>query len=125
MAYVSYTRPISKVGFRLLGATKPAHAAALSGIGSLGDDTTTLIHLGFTSAQVAQINSAHESGALSDAGYNALISGFITPADLADFLAADPGAVESTTFIPGVPNWELMAFGAAAVLLLVLGSMRR
>lgn len=73
------------------------------GLGSLGDDSSTLLDLGFNSAQIQQIMSAHQSGALSDGGYQALVSGFVSPDDLADFMAADPGAsVQPTTSAPAV-----------------------
>src|SRR5215475_6320698 len=118
MNYVSYHRPWSKVGFRLIGATTPAHAAALSGIGSLGDDTSTLANYGFTSAEIAQITSAHQSGALSDAGYQQLVSGTVDPSQLGDFLAADLGAPTASpswftqsTMISGIPNWTFVALG--------------
>jgi hypothetical protein len=125
MPYITYNRPISKVGFRQMNQTSPARAAALSGIGTLGDDTATLATIGFDPSQIAQIVSAHNSGALSDAGYQQLVSGTVDPSQLAAFLDADLGAPETTSLIPGVPNWELTAFAAAAVLLLVVGSMRR
>jgi hypothetical protein len=62
----------------------------------LGDDSSTFLSLGFNSAQIAQIEALHASCALSDAGYQALVSGFISPDDLADFLAADPGCPTPT-----------------------------
>lgn len=73
------------------------------GLGSLGDDSSTFLSLGFNSAQIQQITSAHQAGALSDGGYQALLSGFVGPNDLADFMAADPGAsVQPTTSAPAV-----------------------
>lgn len=94
--YVNYSRPLSQIGFRPMRVTHPAHAAALSGIGSLGDDSATLSSIGFSSAQVAQILSAYQSGALSDAGYQQLVSGNVDPSNLADFLATDPGAPDAS-----------------------------
>lgn len=38
MPYVAHIRPMSQVGFRLMAGTSPARAAALSGIGSLGQN---------------------------------------------------------------------------------------
>jgi hypothetical protein len=74
------------------------------GLGSLGDDTQTLLDYGFNSLQIQQIMAARASGALSDAGYSILESGFVAPGDLADFLAADPGApAESGTHVALTP----------------------
>lgn len=67
------------------------------GLGVLGDDNSTLLDLGFNSLQIQQIMSAHQSGALSDGGYQALVSGYISPDDLAAFMAADPGATGTVT----------------------------
>lgn len=67
------------------------------GLGILGDDSSTLLDLGFNSAQIQQIMSAYQSGALSAGGYQALVSGFVSPDDLADFMAADPGATQTST----------------------------
>jgi hypothetical protein len=61
------------------------------GLGWLGDDNSTMFAIGFDSGQVQQIVQAHQAGALSDGGYQAILSGFIGPAQLADFMAADPG----------------------------------
>jgi hypothetical protein len=84
------------------------------GLGLLGDDSATFLGIGFNSLQIQQIVQAHQSGALSDAGYQALVSGFISPDDLSDFLAADPGAPQSvaaprpgTTVAPTSPNIQL------------------
>lgn len=99
--YVNYSRPLSQIGFRPMRVTHPAQAAALSGIGSLGDDSATLAGLGFSSAQISQILSAYQSGALSDGGYQALVSGFVDPSQLADFLAADPGATTTAAAATG------------------------
>jgi len=74
------------------------------GLGSMGDDSADLLGAGFNSLQINQIMALHASGALSDAGYQIITSGFVAPGDLADFLAADPGApAESNTHvsIPG------------------------
>lgn len=68
------------------------------GLGVLGDDTSTLMDLGFNSLQIQQIISAHQSGALSDIGYQDLVNGGVSPDGLADFMAADPGA--PTTTVP-------------------------
>jgi hypothetical protein len=67
-----------------------------NGMAGLGDDSSTFLSLGFNSLQIQQIQALHASGALSDAGYQALVSGFISPNDLADFLAADPGAPQTS-----------------------------
>lgn len=66
-------------------------------LGAMGDDNGTMLSLGFNGLQIQQITSAHQSGALSDAGYQAIVSGFISPDDLVDFLAADPGAAPTPT----------------------------
>lgn len=131
MPRVAYNRPISRVGMRIFNQTHPAHAAALSGIRSLGDATTaeqtdraTLSMIGFNPQQVDQIISFHDSGALSDDGYQQLLSGTVAPPMLADFLNADLGAQTTGSLLANVPNWELAAGGAALILLLVLGSRR-
>jgi hypothetical protein len=62
-----------------MGQTYPHYAAALSGIGSLGDDSTTLADCGYSSEQIATIVSAHNSGALSDEGYQAILTGRAIP----------------------------------------------
>lgn len=72
-----------------------------TGLGWLGDDSSVLMGLGFNSYQIQAIMSAHQSGALSDGGYQALVSGFVGPDALADFLAADPGAPEGQPTHPG------------------------
>jgi hypothetical protein len=61
-------------------------------LGWLGDDDQTLINLAFSQQQIAEIMSAHRSGALSDAGYNAILSGAVGPAQLDNFLANQPSA---------------------------------
>jgi len=66
-------------------------------LGAMGDDSGTMLSLGFNGLQIQQITSAHQSGALSDAGYQAIVSGFISPDELVDFLAADPGAAPTPT----------------------------
>jgi len=66
------------------------------GMGALGDDTQTFLDFGFNSLQIQQIMSAHAGGGLSDAGYAILTSGVISPNDLADFMAADPGEQTSS-----------------------------
>jgi hypothetical protein len=115
MSYIVHARPMSQVGFRLMGATSPARAAALSGIGTLGDDTATLATIGFSQAQIAQILSAHQSGALSDASYQELVSGNVDPATLSDFLAADIGAPPVT----GISSTTLILMGVGALLLIL------
>lgn len=150
MAYVSYNRPLSKVGFRLFGATRPAEAAAMGGVGSLGDpaawthpytglgalgdDAATLASIGFTAAQISQIMAAHQSGALSDGGYQALVSGYIAPNDLAAFLESDVGYTGPTstfswftesTLIPGIPNVATLAIALGGVSVLAALVSRR
>lgn len=114
MPYTSYNRPLSQVGFRMMRQTHPAHAAALSGIGSLGDDSATLANVGFSSAQISQILSAYQSGALSDGGYQALVSGFVDPSQLEDFLAADPGAAATSgaASVAGIPTGASLVYQA-------------
>ena len=79
------------------------------GLGTLNNDNSTLLDLGFNSLQIQQIQSAYASGALSDAGYQAIVSGFIPPDQLADFMAADPGAPTASTSIPAPtsPNIQI------------------
>jgi hypothetical protein len=66
-------------------------------LGWLGDDTSTLIALGFDDQEVAQITSAHQSCSLSPQGYSYLLTGAVDPSTLANFLANDPGCA------PGQP----------------------
>lgn len=79
-----------------------------AGMAGLGDNG--LLSLGFNSLQIQQINALHAAGALSDAGYNAIISGYVSPDDLVGFLDQDPGAPQQTsgnavpTGIPGSPT---------------------
>jgi hypothetical protein len=75
------------VGFRTRGNAT---------LGWLGDDSSTLTDLGFSATQIAQIETAHASGALSDSGYNQIVSGNVPPQNVADFMAADPGATVSS-----------------------------
>lgn len=86
-------------------------------LGSLGDDSATLADVGFSPAQITTILQAHASGALSDTGYNQLVSGNVDPAALTDFLGADVGAPQS--------GLSLTTLGLAALVVLVLLMPRR
>lgn len=87
------------IGWRYRGNSVPAV------LGSLGDDvSSTLLSLGFNSLQIQQIIAAHASGALSDAGYNQIVSGNVSPDALADYMAADPGATETSAAHIAVSN---------------------
>lgn len=87
------------MGWRMRGNSVPAV------LGSLGDDvSSTLLSLGFNSMQIQQIMATHASGALSDAGYQAIVSGFISPDQLLDFLNADPGAQDTSAAHIAVSN---------------------
>lgn len=70
------------------------------GLGDIPGDNQLLLGLGFNSLQIQQIMSAHASGALSDAGYNALVSGFVSPNQLVGFLEQDPGAPAGPPALP-------------------------
>jgi hypothetical protein len=61
-------------------------------LGWLGDDNSTLEHLGFSQLEINQIVSSFHAGTLSSGGYQAILGGQVGPAQLADFLAANPGA---------------------------------
>jgi hypothetical protein len=77
---------------RILSQTHPAHAAALSGIGSLGDDSTTLANLGFTQDQINQIITAHNDCSLSEQGYQGILQGQVNPPSMLQaWLDSDPG----------------------------------
>lgn len=96
--YVSLPKPaVSVMGLRRFGVTNPFGAAQLAGV---PEDGLALLSIGFTPAQVSQIFTAHASGALSDGGYQALVTGNVDPANLADLLAADPGYTG-----PAGPDW--------------------
>ena len=87
------------IGWRYRGNSVPAV------LGSMGDDvSSTLLSLGFNSLQIQQILTAHASGALSDAGYNQIVSGNVSPDALADYMAADPGATETSAAHIAVSN---------------------
>lgn len=68
----------------------------LTGLRGLGQpysgDAQALASYGYSPDQITQVFAAHQSGALSDAGYNAIISGYVPPEQLAGFLDQDPGA---------------------------------
>ena len=85
------------IGFRYRGNS-------VTNLGNLGDDNSTLLSLGFNSLQIQQIMAAHASGALSDAGYNQIVSGNVSPDNLADYMAADPGATETSASHIAVSN---------------------
>lgn len=59
---------------------------------SVMNDTAAMQNQGYSPEQISQVLAAHASGALSDAGYNAIISGFVSADNLAGFLDQDPGA---------------------------------
>jgi hypothetical protein len=65
--------------------------------GMAGLNNSDMLSMGFNSMQIQQIEALHASGALSDVGYQIIQNGFVSPGDLADFLAADPGAPQTTS----------------------------
>jgi hypothetical protein len=76
------------VGFRTRGnAAIPAGA-----LGALGDDTSTLLDLGFSFQQAAEIISDYNNGVISASDYNEIVSGNVPPANLEDFINASYGA---------------------------------
>ncbi len=94
MSRVAYTRPFSDLGWRPQ-VTKPF--AAAHGLGALGNgdssaDISQFFQLGFSGVQIKQILAAHDSGALSDEGYQSLLQGGVPPSGLASFLEEDCGA---------------------------------
>jgi hypothetical protein len=104
-----------EIGHRVYGNRNPRGAAMLSGLGALGDDSSTLSALGFSPGQVQQILQAHTSGALSDAGYQVILNGSVDPTQLADFLNSDPGAPASGsagTLQAGVPTGSTIVYQA-------------
>lgn len=125
MSRVAYDRPFSAVGFRPYRHTTPFEAAqGLAGIGYLGDDSATLAQWGFSPAQVQEIIDAHNSGALSDNGYQFALQGGVPVSDLAQFLAEDPGAPAEAAAIAaggtpppapaaGIPNGTTLVYKAA------------
>lgn len=122
MSRVAYDRPFSAVGFRPYRQTTPfAAAQGLAGLGYLGDDSATLAQWGFTPAQVAQIIDAHNSGALSDTGYQFALQGGVPVSDLASFLEQDPGASAEAAAVAaggsapaaGVPNGATLVYKAS------------
>lgn len=124
MSRVAYDRPFSAVGFRPYRHTTPFEAAqGLAGIGYLGDDSATLAQWGFSPAQVQEIIDAHNSGALSDNGYQFALQGGVPVSDLAQFLAEDPGAPAEAAAIAaggtapaaaaGVPNGATLVYTAS------------
>lgn len=64
---------------------------------STGEQEVAQNNPDFTLDQLANVVNDHESGRLSDSGYNQIISGNVTSGNLQDFLDADPGAPEVAT----------------------------
>lgn len=121
MSRVAYDRPFSVVGFRPYRRTTPQLAAhGMAGMGYLGDDAATLALRGFDSSQVQQIIAAHQSGALSDSGYQFALSGGVPVGDLQSFLDQDPGAAAEQAVTgggsaapAGVPNGATLVYSAS------------
>ena len=80
------------MGFRTCGNATP-----MLGDVTISAEQANLLSLGFNSFQIQQIEGAHANGALSDSGYNQIVSGNVTPDNLADFMAADPGASQTSS----------------------------
>jgi hypothetical protein len=87
----------------------------LSGLGDDAANQATLINLGFSAAQASQVIQAHASGALSDDGYNQILSGNIAPEDLQDYLDTDPGATATPPFVISPPAQGALPTQAAGV----------
>lgn len=77
----------------------------LHGLGDLNADVTAMANEGYTAAQIQQVVSAHTGGSLSDAGYNAIVSGFVSPSQLAAFLDQDPGQAPAASAGGPGGNW--------------------
>lgn len=123
MSRVQYDRPFSAVGFRPYRRMTPHIAAqGLAGMGYLGDDAAMLAMHGLSQAQIAQIIAAHNSGALSDMGYQFALAGGVPPDQVQSFLDQDPGASAEAAAITaggsvptaaGVPNGATLVYTAA------------
>lgn len=55
-----------------------------------------------TIQQMQTAAQAYQSGALSSAGYNQILSGNVASANFSDFLAADPGVPQSLSIDPSI-----------------------
>jgi hypothetical protein len=64
---------------------------------TLSDEEQNFVNQGLTVGQADQVIDLHDSGALSDTGYNQIASGNVSSASLQSFLDADTGATTSTT----------------------------
>jgi len=120
MSRVAYDRPFSAVGFRPYRILTPRIAA--QGLTGLGDDSSTLAQRGFSPDQIQQIIAAHNSGALSDSGYQFALQGGVPVDDLANFLEQDPGAAAESAAVSaggsapgaaGVPNGSTLVYRAS------------
>ena len=65
--------------------------------GPVSPDVLNMLNSGYTTDQANAVLDAHNSGALSDAGYNQIVSGNVAPGNLDNFLANDPGASEPSS----------------------------
>lgn len=118
------------IGVRVPLQRNPFAAAQLRGLGAyrgLGDDNADsqiLFINGFDAQQVQYIISQHDSGALSDAGYQMILNGQVAPEALSQFLSNDPGAptvvqqaissqpAPTTQPAAGVPTGTLLSYSA-------------
>ena len=108
MGRVNYIAP--RMGFRTYGRRNTFLAAALNGIGALGDDSSTLTAVGFSPTQIADIVARYNDGRLSAPGYQFLLGGGlpssatgVDQAILDDFFYQDPGAPTDSSPTPGNP----------------------
>jgi len=93
----------------LSGARKIFLPRARRRLGRLGQD----IPGDLTSGDLSTAQSAYNSGALSAAGLNQILSGNVASASLSDFLAADPGAPQGSAASSTSSLWNSI-FGSIA-----------
>lgn len=99
MPYVSYNRPLSQVGFRPMQQTHPAHAAAMSGLGTIGDS-------GLPSSDTEVPGTGQTVGDLLAIGY--------TADQINQLLAVAPSSyLDSPAGAAGVPNGTTLTYQAS------------
>lgn len=104
-----------------LGAISIHEKARRGGLGAVAPSCVIqLTNYCYSPAEIQQVASAANSGALSQGGLQALVSGFIDPGALSCFLAADPGAAPGGSGLTGWlgQNAGMVAIFAIAILAL-------
>lgn len=124
--YLVHDTSLPYLGHRPHGMTNPRAATHLGAwtihekarMGHLGAfspaDVAALSNACLSPTQIQQVVGASQSGALSDAGYQAIVSGFIDPGALSCFLAADPGAPAGSPG-SGLTGWLSQNAGMIAI----------